>query len=134
MAGSVVITRSTTPLDPHKKETSTLEVIRVAWVGDVADGTVPATAFAVRGELLRAVTNPGSPAPTTLYDITLTDEDGFDVLEGDGDDRSATVTEEIPIEMANGAPRVVAGDLTFALTGNAVLSAQGVFVLYLRQA
>lgn len=47
------------------------------------------------GVVFKVVTVPdgGGTAPTALYDITITDEDGVDVLCGLGADRSATATE-----------------------------------------
>lgn len=135
MAGTVTVTRQRTPLDPHKEGKSSLDVISIAFVADVADGSVPVTTIEdVRGELIRMVTNPGSPAPSTNYDFVLTDVDGFDVLDGAGANRSATVTEEAALSMSTGIRRPVdGGDLTFTLSGNIVNSAQGVVRLYVIQ-
>jgi hypothetical protein len=55
-----------------------------AWVSDAA-GVVSGTSFDVRrGRLLQAkfIPNTGGTVPTNLYDMTLTDADGADVLVG----------------------------------------------------
>src|SRR3990167_1003625 len=63
------------------------------------DGTFTSTAIdeEISGELLALETNPGSPAPTANYDITITDEDGLDVLHGVGANRHTTDTEKVAI-------------------------------------
>jgi hypothetical protein len=132
----VTVTRQRTPLDPHKKGESSLDVISIAFVADAGDASVPATTIeGVRGRLVRLVTNPGVPAPSDNYDFVLNDADGFDVLDGAGTNRDQSNTEEVPLSMATGEPRPVdGGDLSFVLTGNAVNSAQGVVKLYVLQA
>ena len=46
-------------------------------VGDSANGSIPATALPpIEGRLMHLVTNPGTPAPTANYDITLVDQNG----------------------------------------------------------
>jgi hypothetical protein len=70
--------------------------VKAVWVSDDAAGTASgATTFPVVGYLMRMTTVPdgGGTAPTALYDITLKDEDGLDILNGLGADRSATATE-----------------------------------------
>ena len=135
MAGTVTVTRQRTPIDPHKKGEASLDVISIAFVADVAAATVPTTIIEdVRGQLVRMVTNPGVPAPSDDYDFVLNDEDGFDVLDGAGTNRDQSNSEEVPLSMATGVPRPVAGgDLSFVLTGNAVNSAQGLVKLYVLQ-
>ena len=50
------------------------------WLSDDSDGTVSGTTDKIVGTLVKGVTDPGSVAPTDNYDITLTDEEGLDVL------------------------------------------------------
>ena len=52
----------------------------VDWLSDDSDGTVSGTTRKIVGMLIKGVTDPGSAAPTDNYDITITDEDGVDVL------------------------------------------------------
>ena len=95
---------------------------------DSGDGSFAATALnhPIDGFLLRLVTNPGATAPTTLYDITLVDDAGSDVLQGVGMDRSATDTEDAPIVYAGTAnhPAVSPSEtLTLTIANQAVVSA-----------
>lgn len=88
------------------------------------------TVAAFDGAIERLVTVPsgGGTAPTTLYDITITDADGVDVLLGAGADRSATVTQQV----AAASLGIVAGDrltLTIAAAGD---SKAGTVHLYVR--
>jgi len=76
--GSVTITRS--------RLQKNLEAITIAWTSDGA-GAVSGNPFAVgAGPLWQAKFVPGSGAdqPDDNYDVTINDEDGCDVLLGDG--------------------------------------------------
>jgi hypothetical protein len=54
--------------------------------GDVTEETTAT----INGQISRIVTNPdNTDTPTTLWDLALKDEDGVDILGGDGDDRDA---------------------------------------------
>jgi hypothetical protein len=110
-------------------------VVTLSWTADAADGSVPNTDLAVKisGKLLALETTPGATAPTDLYDITLTDSDGHDVLEGVGANRSATTTEKAAVVFSGTSvhPPVSAEDtLTFKLSGNSVNSATGTAKIY----
>ena len=87
--------------------------------GDASDGSFPATASEpINGWIIRVETNPGSTAPTALWDLTLTDQDGLDVMGGVLANRSATATEHVL------APQpYVRGAVTITPTGNSVNSA-----------
>lgn len=50
----------------------------IDWVS-ASDGTVTATVRVV-GTLVKAVTNPGTAAPTDNYDIAITDGEGVNIL------------------------------------------------------
>jgi len=131
MAGTVTVTPGAIAL-AHRRREPDLQVINIAWVGDAGDGSVPATTLEkVRGMLVRLVTNPGTPAPTDDYDITLVDRDGLDVLDGAGANRDTANSEEEPISMTGGIPRVLDGeDLTLNISGNTQAGAQGVIRLF----
>jgi len=84
----------------------------------------------ISGALLAIATNPGSPAPTDNYDITLVDGDGLDRLNGVGVDRDTTTSERAAV---TGSPYFTQGELgslTLTITGNAVNSAVVVITLY----
>lgn len=125
MAGTVAITHY---------ELGLVRRIEVSWVGDAADGTVPATALpAFEGRLLALVTNPGATAPTANYDITLPSGIGDDRLQGVGANRHTTSTESAPIVYSGSTvhPWVDADEtLTFTIANQAVNSALGVAVLF----
>lgn len=109
--------------------------ISLACVGDAADGTVPATALATKfsGRLLALETDPGTPAPTANYDLTLVDGNGHDVLEGVGANRHTTSTEKVAVVFSATSvnPPVHHGDtLTFTVANQAVLSAQFTAKIY----
>jgi len=66
-----------------------------AWVADGSGNATVASGFAISGQIMRVVFDPGSPEPTASYDITLTDADGVDVLASQGADLSETVTSHV---------------------------------------
>ena len=117
----------------HRQKQDHLNAIVIDWTGDDANGTVPALVLPkINGKLLSLKTDPGSPAPTTLYDIAITDDDGFDVLQGVGADRSATVTQQARIVYATTDSEPYVGEwqtLTLAITGQSVNGAKGRIVL-----
>lgn len=104
----------------------------VDFVADAADGSVPTlnSNLKIEGRLIQIITNPGAVAPTTLYDITVVDPEGADMLLGVGANRSATVTEVAGIILDNGQNPVVNDILTFGLINNSVNSATGRFILF----
>lgn len=80
-------------------------------------------------------TDPGTPAPTANYDMTLTDTNGLDVAGGQLANRAAATTEQVmpKIDSANGifggAPLTDAA--TLAITGNSANGAKGKLILFL---
>jgi len=124
--GSVTVTRSFTEFSKQSAPKS-VEVVKFAWVGDAADGSVPATSIYLSGHVMKAITVPASPAPTASYGITFVDPLGasLDALNSALTSLSASLTAQI-------YPKVfLAGSYTFTLTGNSVVSAQGAAYLYI---
>ena len=117
-------------------------VITVNWTADAADGSVPDTdliaaiesSFQLYGWIEKIVTNPGTPAPTDDYDITLEDPEGVDVLGGAGNNRDSSNSEQA-IPLVDGVPTPSwlgePSTLTFKLSGNSVNSAQGKLIIYI---
>jgi len=109
------------------------------WVS-ASDGTatLPST-VPVSGVIHRVVFVPSaSAAPTTLYDLTLTDPNGIDVLAGQGADLSATVSSAVcpGMPLKDGTtvgvvPTTVDGILTLNVT-NAGSAKAGKVVVYVR--
>lgn len=109
------------------------------WTSDDATGAVSGTTTKkIVGSLIKGITDPsGSAAPTADYDITITDEQSFNVLTGAADDltdRHTSDTEEVYFDQADHDRfPVVADTLTIAVTtaGN---SKEGVLTIYYRAA
>lgn len=82
------------------------------------------------GEITRLVTNPDADAdaPTDDYDVTILDEDGYDVLIGAGVDRDTLNTEQV-LGTSLGVCFSSKLTLTIANAGNAK---KGVVHLYIK--
>jgi hypothetical protein len=109
----------------------------LAWTSHT-DGTVALPTPTINGTILRVTFNPGATAPTDNYDVTLTDEDGIDVLGGQGANRDTANSESVCPGLAftdgtttSVVPIAVAGTLTLNVS-NAGDSKQGTVVLYVR--
>ena len=102
-----------------------LQAYTLDWLSD-ANGNVLASTIQIMGTIERLVYKPdtGSTIPTADYDVTLTDSEGVDVLNGTGanlddDSTSSTITTEG--DGTTNIPMAAAGPLTLAVTnaGNA---------------
>lgn len=134
MAGTVTVSRLNYEM-PGTQER--VQKVSIAWTADASAATVPNTSITgLYGYLIKAVTNPGSTAPTDNYDITLNDPDdtSFDALGGKLIDRDTVNTEQVyPVITGAVTPVFLCGDYTLTITGNAVNSATGLIVLYLKE-
>lgn len=86
----------------------------------------------VAGKVLLGVLDPGSTAPTNLYDVQLVDADGVDIFGGDllnGDNVTSTQAE--PQMGAGYGARPVVGGLTLDIDNQSVGSATGKVILYI---
>ena len=103
-------------------------------VGDSGTGSFPDTVLpAIEGTLRALATTPGGTQPTALYDVTVVDQYGHDVLEGVGANRSATVAEKVPILYSGTGTHPTVDDqdtLTLKIANNSVDSAQITVTLY----
>lgn len=116
-------------------------VLEFAWAGSTTD---PATAVSTATInkigglylfLMKTIPGASSAAPTAAYDITLTDSDTLDVLQGTGLDRSATAIETtVPKQDTNqtlfGPVFIDSGGLTLHITNNSNASATGTIRFY----
>ena len=120
-------------------EIGPVHVIIGTWTSD-GSGDASDTTKKIVGELIKGVTNPGSAAPTDDYDITVSDEDSFNVLTSTDDDllnRDTSNTEEVYFfekdhagtPLAQPVRPVVADKLTIAVA-NAGSAKNGVLKLY----
>ena len=106
--------------------------VRVSWVADSSDGSLPQTqTITLAGLVVKVVTDPGSTAPTSSYDIACADPLGtLDVFAGTLANRHATTTEQVyPVASGATAP-VYVESCTLQITGNSVNSATGVIDFY----
>ncbi len=109
------------------KVSSTVGYIEFFWTADSALATIPATVSCpLEGYVILIETDPGTTAPTALYDITLVNDYSIDVAGGALADRSATVSEAVYCK-TNSSPggRWVWGTLTLNISNNLVNSATG---------
>lgn len=136
MAGSLTITTQNLYRGPARP----VMKIMLAWTCTAGGAVSGNYTDYVSGELLRVVFIPGGGgnAPTNLYDIVLNDENGLDILAGQGANLSSTVT-------TNVIPGVPVKDGTSTFTGavslddklelqvsNAGASKTGTVILYVR--
>jgi hypothetical protein len=106
-----------------------LKKIRWEWLSTAGGAADLQTTYAYNGVIQRLVTDPdGSAAPTDDYDITITDEDGYDVLMGAGANRDTATTEQV-LATSLGC---VANDKLTLNVANAGSAKAGVVVLYIR--
>lgn len=128
VAGSLIATQQT-----HR----TIRRCSLAWTSSAAGAVQEILSPLLSGELLRVVFVPGAGGvqPTDLYDVTLLDEDGVDVLAGLGANRSNVTKQQLVPLTGDGTTtnqRVVLDgtlDLRVAAAGNAK---QGTLTLYYR--
>ena len=72
--------------------------IKWEWTSDGTGDASEAAPGSFTGLVFECITIPdGSAAPTADYDITITDDDGVDVLRGLGADRATATTEYLHI-------------------------------------
>lgn len=125
MAGSITVTTS---------EAGKLAKYSIAWTCD-AGGAVSANTFNVMaGELVQAgyVPNSGGTQPTDLYDVTLTDPNGIDILGGTGANLSnATASVAVPAVSTYFRRMLEAGSYT-PVVANAGNAKGGTIVLLVR--
>jgi hypothetical protein len=111
--------------------------IRWTWVGDDTNGTVPSVTSSgpLNGYVIKAVTDPGSPVPSTDYDIALADDDQADVMGGAMVDLSGTLSAvHMPLIGTDAyQPVYISSALTMVLTGNSNVDAQGEVVVYIQK-
>lgn len=109
--------------------------ITFSWTADSGDGSVPSTAsMNIQGYVILVVTDPGTPAPTDNYDITLTDENGVDVMGGTLANRDASNTEQAVPKIGNVyGGRWVSGTVTLNISNNSVGGAKGIVKVYIER-
>ena len=92
MADVAAVTTVTEKIEGPVKE---IKFTFTSGEGIYAGTAEQATTNTYNGKMIWVVIDPGSTAPTADWDLTITDSDSLDVLQGGGADCSATVTEYI---------------------------------------
>ena len=87
MAGTVVETIS--------RKRGDVTIYSLAWTSSAGGEADHDISEDIDGEVILMVTDPGATAPTADYDIALNDEDGCDVLGGEGGDRHTSTSEQV---------------------------------------
>lgn len=121
MPGSSAITDGVSGSDIYQNPTA--KEILVSWTANSTTGAVPDLLiedFPLHF-ITRVVTKPGSPAPTSLYDIAGIGPDGEDLFEGVLSDRSASVVD--PIETMT--VQIPKDGITLRWANQSVLGAKG---------
>jgi len=118
---AAVITVTESTHTPVKK-------IKWTWTSSDAGAASLVTTNSYYGQVLALVTDPdGVSAPTDDYDITITDSEGYDVMQAAGANRDTANTETATPT----ATSVAHGVLTINIT-NAGDTKKGTAVLYIR--
>lgn len=135
-AGTVTVTRSAADFAGNHTR---YQIVTIDWVGDASDGSVPTKTVSLYGWVQKAITDPGSTAPSANYDINMNDpqDSALDLLKDALLNRHTSTTEQV-YPLIAGAPGTVsavkpfaAGNYAFTLTNNSVASATGRLILYL---
>lgn len=132
-AGTSSVSSTTDFYDTSGKVTKKL--VTISWAGDASDGTVPnltinPATYNIRGWYwYEAVTNPGTTAPTNLYDITVSDADGVDISGALLNNLSSTSSERINLGRQVNSYPAIKGSWTWSLANNSQTSATGTCAL-----
>lgn len=132
-ASSVVQTSSVRTLENGKP----CRVLKLAWTASSVDGSVDdVTLPKMHGYVMKVITNPGSTAPTSNYDISVldTDDSTADAFNSVLQNRHTTSTEVVyPVGASAAAPLYVQPGSAYALhiVNNSVNSATGVIWIYM---
>jgi hypothetical protein len=135
VAGSAITvsSRSRVPVGPYCSEY--VEKVVIDWTADDTDGSVPALSVTLSGFVLKAVTDPGSTAPTDNYDIVLNDaaDTTVDHLASALANRDTANTEVAYPTVSGATVPVWLEDKAYSLavSNNSVNSATGQIILYL---
>lgn len=98
-------------------------------IASTTDGQNPTTYRKYTGKCIRLITDPdGTAVPSDNYDITIVDEDGYDVLMGAGANRDEANNEQV-LESSLGICLYSTLSLRVAAAGS---GGKGVVILYLR--
>lgn len=134
MAVGTVTVTSRDLINYGQRSSKICEKIIIDWVASSTDGSLPTRDMDLKGFVVKAITDPGSTAPTDNYDIAFKDPDdaSFDAMGSALANRDTTNSEHVyPVASGAVLPIFLCGTYTLAITGNSVNSATGRIILYL---
>jgi hypothetical protein len=131
--GTVSVSRS---FDHYEKvgARKVVEKVTISWTASSSDGSVPDTNIDLKGFVLKAITDPGSTAPTANYDIAFGDPEdtALDAFDGALQNRATATTEQKAVVLSGATePVFLDGTYQLQITNNLVNSATGTIILYL---
>ena len=118
---------------------SPMGFLKFDWTSTTTGNVIYTMTDYIGGTVARFVTNPGTTAPEDNYDITITDEDSLDILNGFGANRHTTTTQAVypqatgAVAGKTGAVQIgFAGLLTFNVTNasTGLVARKGAATLY----
>jgi len=111
---------------------ATVKKITFAWTANASGVATGATTYYYSGETKRIVFIPGTGTgkPSALYDVTITDDDSVDILDGDGADLSSAATVQLRPDTKDMAA-IAEARLTCTVS-NAGSGKTGTVIIYLR--
>lgn len=105
-----------------------LRRITVDWTADGAGDTTES--IEVDGVIVRFITDPDANAPSVDYDVTVIDEFGLDLLDGQGADRHTSNTEHVLLAGGSNTTHVYHEGTCTVTIANAGSGNQGQVVLF----
>ena len=119
----------TVTLTEHAGVSSTVKKVTFAWTSSAGGAADKQTVNTYAGAIQRVVTIPGTGGvQPTSYTVTVVDDDGADLLFGNGATRSTTATEQI----AASSLGIVAGSKLYLHVTGAGNAKSGTCIVYIR--
>lgn len=120
----------------HQKH-RTVRRLALAWTSSAGGAVSGIPSEGISGELLRVVFVPGAGGvqPTDNYDVSMLDEDGFDVLQNLGQNRSNVNSSQLVPLVGDGTTtnqRTAIDGVLSLVVANAGNAKQGTVTLYYR--
>ncbi len=110
------------------KSRGSVKIYTLDWTAK-SDGTWDCT-LSLSGYIMMVDTDPGSTAPTASYDLTYTDSQGIDILDGLLANRHTSTSERVKI---SDLPPYSNGSGTISIANNSQNAAVGEIVFYIYQ-
>lgn len=131
MAGTCTYVAEASDVSPHITK---LTFTWVATAGGVITNPTGLTTDIFTGTVLNLITDPDGIAPPALnYNITILDDDGYDVLVGAGANRHNVNNEQTAGFVAGGMPRSIKNTTLELIVAAAGVGGAGVAILYIAE-